>query len=92
MKTGFAKIELKKSFCTQCSVKIRRKLQMIDDISNVRLYPTDSLVIFNFIKANELSDALNLLTDLGYPPKGDKIDCLSLVKACSCHPNHESIQ
>lgn len=42
-------------------------------MTQIYLFPIDSLVIFNFVKANELSMALNTLTELVPPPKGDSI-------------------
>ncbi|WP_139063626.1 heavy-metal-associated domain-containing protein [Flagellimonas eckloniae] len=74
MKTGLAKIPVQNSFCASCSHQIRKELLKIEDISNVHLFPTESLVVFNFVRANELSTALNVLTDLGYPQVGDRIN------------------
>ncbi len=84
MKTGFAKIPVQQSFCARCSIRIRKELLEISNISNVQLYPADSMVIFNFIKANEVADALNVLTSLGYPPKGDKIAEMPERILCEC--------
>lgn len=72
MKTGFAKITVQQSFCALCSKKIKKELLKIKDVSNVRMHPTESLVIFDFIKANEVANALNVLTALGYPQKGEQ--------------------
>lgn len=85
MTTGFAKISVQKSFCDFCSTRIREELLKIKDITNVYLFPNDSMVVFNFVKANELSTALNVLTSMGYPPKGDKIPKRYLLsKNCGC--------
>lgn len=84
MKTGFAKIPVQRSFCARCSNKISQGLLEIANITNVRLYPTDSMVIFNFKKANEVADALNLLTALGFPPKGDKLESIPIRFDCAC--------
>lgn len=84
MKTGFAKIPVQQSFCTRCSIRIRQELLEIGNITHVRLYPADSLIIFHFIKANEVADALNVLTALGFPPKGDKITEMPLRIVCAC--------
>ncbi len=88
MKSGMAKIVVQNSFCAKCSGKIKIELLKIENITNVYLYPFDSLVVFNFVKANELSTALNTLTALGYPPKGDRIDMKNYVHPwCICSAN-----
>jgi len=88
MKSGIARIEVQHAFCSECSGTIRTELQKIENISNVYLYAVDSLVVFNFIRANELAIALNTLTALGYPPKGDKIDSRDYVRpCCGCSPD-----
>lgn len=88
MKSGMAKIEVQNSFCTRCSGRIKIELLKIENITNVYCYPFDSLVVFNFVKANELSMALNTLTALGYPPKGDRIDIENYVGPwCTCSEN-----
>lgn len=84
MKTGFAKISVQRSFCEGCSRIIGQELVKIANITNVRLYPTEALVLFNFIKANEVADALNALTALGFPPKGDRIKPEALCISCAC--------
>jgi len=75
MKTGIAQIEVQQSFCNRCAIKIKEALLKIEDITNVYLYPKDSLIVFNFVKANEISKALNLLTELGYPEIREKGNC-----------------
>ncbi|WP_299536771.1 hypothetical protein [Ulvibacterium sp.] len=88
MKSGMAKIEVQNSFCTKCSAKIKVELLKIENITNVYLYPFDSLIVFNFVRANELSTALNTLMALGYPPKGDRIDIGTYVHPwCQCSIN-----
>lgn len=83
--TSTAKIEIQQRFCDNCSVCIKKELQEISDINNVRLYPKESLITFNFIKANKLSMALNTLSEIGYYEKGDKINECKLPKsACAC--------
>ncbi|MEM7382361.1 MAG: hypothetical protein AAF361_14365 [Bacteroidota bacterium] len=68
-----------------CSKKIENALMGIKDITNVYLYPEEALIVFSFVKANELAEALNALTDLGYPPKGDSINPDAIVNpACIC--------
>lgn len=83
--TSTARIEIQQRFCDNCSVCIKKELQEISDINNVRLYPKESLITFNFIKANKLSAALNTLSEIGYYEKGDRVDEHQLLKlACAC--------
>ncbi|PCJ94965.1 MAG: hypothetical protein COA50_11350 [Flavobacteriaceae bacterium] len=84
MKSGFATVHVKNTFCRKCATVIKKELLNIMDITNVYMYPMDSLVVFNFVKANELSTALNLLTDLGYPPKEDLIKKIRPTSLCNC--------
>jgi len=85
MKTALARIYVEGSFCLNCLPTIKAELLKIDDISNVYMKPRRSLVVFSFVKANEISTAMNLLTSLGYPPKGDRIDKSQIFKSlCSC--------
>ncbi|MFK7832048.1 MAG: hypothetical protein AB8B52_02115 [Winogradskyella sp.] len=80
-----AKIHVEQGFCKSCSVGIKMQLQEIEAISNVRLYPKESLVTFNFIKADKLSAALNVLSDIGYPEKGENICSEPFSNTvCSC--------
>ncbi|AKA36508.1 hypothetical protein [Flagellimonas lutaonensis] len=91
MKTSLARIEAQNAFCPKCSNKIKRALQKIKDISNVCAYSSDSLITFNFIRANELSVALNTLAELEYPPKGDKIERGNYVhQLCACIKNRHN--
>lgn len=87
MKSGMAKIEVQSSFCAKCAARIKMELLKIENITNVYLYPFDSLVVFNFIKANELSIALNTLTALGYPQKGERIGRNGYISTCTCLAN-----
>lgn len=73
-KMTIARIEVQKRFCDNCSVNIRKALQEIDEFNTIRLYPKESLITFNFIRANKLSTALNILTKIGYPEKGEQIN------------------
>ncbi len=95
MKTNTARIPVQRSFCNQCSGKIKSALLSIKDISNVNLYPMDSLIVFNFRRANEISKALNVLTELGCPEKGEKVKNDFDIPFCSCRnqqiPNYESL-
>lgn len=71
--TSMAKIQVERRFCNNCSVCIKKELQEIETITHIRLYPKESLVTFNFIKADKLSTALNILSDIGYPEKGERL-------------------
>ncbi len=84
MKTNLAKISVQQSFCNGCAAKIKDALLTIQDISNVSLYPEESLVVFNFVRANEISQALNKLTDLGYPEEGEIVKNNSTLPFCNC--------
>lgn len=85
MKKNLARIHVQQSFCMGCAEKIQNELLNIDDIFNVYAYPTDSLIVFHFVRANELSMALNKLMELGYPPKGDMIKKENYVPPiCNC--------
>lgn len=80
-----ARIEVEQRFCKGCSVCIKNELQKIDEINNVRLYPKESLITFNFIKANKLSSALNILSEIGYSEKGEHLHKRQVNKqACNC--------
>ncbi len=71
--TSLARIEVQQSFCYDCSVRIKKELQEIEAITDVQLYPLESLVTFNFKRANTLSNALNVLSEIGYPEKGERL-------------------
>ncbi|SHG75553.1 hypothetical protein [Winogradskyella jejuensis] len=82
--TSTARIEVQQSFCKNCSDCIKKELQVIEDVNNVRLYPKDSLITFNFFKADRLSAALNVLSRLGYPEKGERVDNSVFKTLCRC--------
>lgn len=82
-----ARIEVQQAFCAACSVGIERELRNIDELENVRLYPKDTLITFNFFRANKLSEALNALSEIGYTEKGEKIIKTQLPSInCNCMP------
>lgn len=82
---SMARIEVQQSFCNTCSACIKKKLQDIKDLKNIRLYPRESLITFNFIKANKLSDALNILSEIGYPERGESMSFKQTPRsACQC--------
>jgi copper chaperone CopZ len=70
---SMARIKVEHPFCNNCSVCIKKELQEIEAVTNIRLCPKESLVTFNFIKADKLSTALNILSDIGYPEKGERL-------------------
>jgi len=83
--TATARIEVQQQFCNNCSVCIKKELQGIEEVENIRLYPKDSLITFNFAKANKLSMALNILSKMGYPEKGERIQENQFLKSiCKC--------
>lgn len=79
-----ARIEVQQSFCKNCSAYIKQELQIIEDIKNVRLYPKDSLITFNFLKADKLSSVLNTLSKLGYSEKGERVELEVSKSLCNC--------
>ena len=86
MKPGIARIFVQNSFCGRCMTTIKKKVLEVPDVQNINLYPSDSLVVFNFMRANQVSEVLNTLTTLGYPPKGDNVSCLQhKTPTCSCN-------
>jgi len=74
METSLARIFVQNKFCTNCVDTVKTKMMEVQNISNVIVYPQDALVVFNFKRANQISEVLNTLTALGYPPQGDKIE------------------
>lgn len=86
MKTQLARIQVQNNFCTNCKNSIKSRLSEIESISNIQLYVRDSLVVFNFLRANELSDVLNVLSEIGYPEIGERHSTTNKVisKICLC--------
>jgi hypothetical protein len=83
--TYTARIEVQNPFCQGCLVGIKNKLQCIDEVNNISLYPKNSLVIFNYMKATKLSEVLNVLSEIGYPEKGERESELQFPEdICSC--------
>ncbi len=86
MKMQLARIQVQNRFCLGCKNSIKSKLSAIETISNIQLYVSDSLVVFNFLKANELSDVLNVLSEIGHPEIGERsnISECKASKICMC--------
>jgi len=86
MKTQLARIQVQNRFCAGCKSTIKAKLAEIKSISNIELYVSDSLVVFNFLKANELSDVLNVLSEMGHPEIGERFNNSNgaVSKICLC--------
>ena len=86
MKTQLARIQVQNSFCKGCKSAIKAKLSEIKSISNIQLYVNDSLVVFNFLKANEVSDVLNMLSEIGHPEIGERFNTIhkGTSKMCLC--------
>ena len=80
-----ARIDVQQRFCDNCSVCIKKKLLNIRGVCNVVLYSKESLIIFNFIEAHTLSIALNVLSNMGYPEKGEWFKTERFDKTfCNC--------
>jgi len=80
-----ARIEVQDSFCDVCSIGIKKELQEINDVKNIHLYPKESLITFNFMKVNNLSTVLNVLTEIGYPEIGERLQKRESTKiVCDC--------
>jgi len=70
--TNIARIFVQNTFCQNRIQNIRSEVKKVIESGNVILYPSDSLIVFNFKTANEVSEVLNVLTHLGFPPAGDR--------------------
>lgn len=99
---SMARIEINETFCKTCSLKIKNRLQNNNTVKNIKVYPENSLITFNFTSANELSNALNTLSEMGFTEKGDK-NCKSklfAISSCECfaipvmmlHKNHSALK
>lgn len=85
MRTSLAKIIVQNSFCTNCITPIKKKIMEVKHVKNVMLFPEDALVVFNFNCANQISEVLNTLMALGYPPEGDRItESYNSKPFCNC--------
>jgi hypothetical protein len=85
MQISLARIFVQNSFCAQCVDTVKTKILEVQHVSNVIMYPSDSLVVFNFNKANQLSEVLNTLSILGYPPLEDTVENHhSETPLCTC--------
>lgn len=81
---SMARIEVERSFCETCSKVIRQELESLDGIKNLRLYPRDLMITFNFYKAQDLSTLLNKLSFLGYPERGEALYDHNDIGICKC--------
>lgn len=79
-----ARFEVARSFCEGCANHISCRLQKIQGIKNVKLYPLETMVSFHFNRPNDLSNALNELTQMGYPEKGERISSLETCSFQGC--------
>ncbi|MGB5982145.1 MAG: hypothetical protein WBG46_08380 [Nonlabens sp.] len=66
-----ARINIQGHITDSCSQVISMHLNGIENILNVRVIKEESVVIFSFDRLHKLSDALNLLTSIGFPEVGD---------------------
>lgn len=81
---GMAKVEVQRNFCYSCSGIIKKELENLNGIKNLRFYPSELLITFHFRKAEQLSDVLNKLLILGYPEKGENYELSSTNLNCCC--------
>jgi len=85
MQTSIARILVENRFCSNCIDSIKNKLQEVENIQNIRLYPSDSLIVFGFSKANQISEVLNKLYAIGYPPLEDyPHKTKPILSTCKC--------
>jgi len=84
IKTTVARIEVQPCFCNVCCGFIKREIQEIDEVNNVRFYPKESLITFNFTNAHKLSTVLNILSENGYYERGEQVVNAKLHSACVC--------
>ncbi|WP_411895356.1 hypothetical protein [Winogradskyella sp. A2] len=80
-----ARVEVQRNFCGHCAGYIKKELEDVKGIKNLRFYPSDLLITFNFRKAQHLSEVLNRLFLLGYPEKGEISKVLGTTNlVCRC--------
>ncbi len=92
MRSGIAKIPLQNSFCERCAEIIKRRIIEAQNLQEVLLFPEESLIVFNFKWANQVSEVLNILTRLGYPPVGDEVTTSTYnLPFCKCKNSTEKI-
>ena len=77
-------LDLNRSRDLLCSKVIRQELVSLDGIKNLRLYPRDLMITFNFYKAQDLSTLLNKLSFLGYPERGEALYDHNDIGICKC--------
>lgn len=82
-KVEIARIEVQQRFCESCAFLIKKELQQVGELRNIRLYPKASLITFNFNSANKLSRVLNTLSEIGYSEKGERLNDKCQI-FCSC--------
>jgi len=91
MRTGIAKIPVQNSFCERCAEVIKNRILKDQSVQNLILFPSDSLITFNFNWANQVSEVLNILTRLGYPPEGDEVTTSSYtLPFCKCKNKNQN--
>jgi len=86
MKTSLARIYIQNSFCSNCIHTIKEKItNRVEGMSQIQLYPLESLIVFPFNAANQISEMINTLIDIGCYPVGET-DPKSLfeITYCSC--------
>lgn len=88
MNPNIARISVQRAFCNQCAVTIKSELKKIIDDCHLMIYHLDALIVFNYHRAHQVSDVLNTLCALGYPPQGDQTEIRSVCNpnTCTCVP------
>ena len=84
MKTSLARVFVQTPFCKGCISALEAKVLAVNNIKHVRFFLKDSLVVFNFNKANQVSEVMNTLSASGYPPIGDVINDFEINSKCNC--------
>ncbi len=86
MKSSLAKICVQHPFCTDCVGPLKKKIiAEVQNIKNLTLDATSSLVMFNFNQVNQVAEVLNTLMAVGHPQEGDQISSnVFTPPLCSC--------
>jgi len=74
MNTKRVIIKIQQLNCLNCTIKLKKKLTEIKNISHINIRYDSSEVVFNYQIINDVSNVENMLTFLGFPPLGEKIN------------------
>lgn len=67
--------------CDGCITTITKKLNSLDDVSEVRVEVEDNSVTFEYSEAHTLDLVKNTLADLGYPEDGEQNSLTAKAKS-----------